>query len=111
MTAPPLPPLPTPGQFIIEGRTRSGRAFRPSDWAERLCGVMSQFRPPGARHNQAHLIYSPYALPRVINGVKCVVIDERLRDLEPRAWQFVHDFATDNELMTLDACILPDHPA
>src|SRR5512146_2124975 len=32
-----------PEGVIIKGVTRSGRAFRPSDWAERLCGVLSTF--------------------------------------------------------------------
>ncbi len=27
--------------FIIVGLTREGRKFRPSDWAERMFGVMS----------------------------------------------------------------------
>jgi hypothetical protein len=34
-----------PDKLIIQGITRPGRAFRPSDWAERLCGVMSVFGP------------------------------------------------------------------
>ena len=29
--------------FMIIGRTRAGKTFRPSDWAERLCGVMAGF--------------------------------------------------------------------
>ena len=29
--------------FIIVGLTKEGRKFRPSDWAEHLCGVMSAF--------------------------------------------------------------------
>ncbi len=28
-----------PCEFVIEGTTRDGKPFRPSDWAERLCGV------------------------------------------------------------------------
>jgi hypothetical protein len=36
----------------------------------------------------------------VIYGARCVVIDERLRELEPLAWKFVHDFAKDNFLKT-----------
>jgi len=35
-------------EIFIQGMTRDGRRFRPSDWAERLAGVMSQFRPGGA---------------------------------------------------------------
>ena len=35
-------------EVFILGVTQDGRTFRPSDWAERLAGVMSQFRPGGA---------------------------------------------------------------
>ena len=35
-------------EFVILGVTREGKTFRPTDWAERLAGVMSQFRPGGA---------------------------------------------------------------
>ena len=31
--------------LIIHGKTLEGQRFRPSDWAERLAGVLSQFRP------------------------------------------------------------------
>ncbi|MFA4914456.1 MAG: DUF3579 domain-containing protein [Burkholderiaceae bacterium] len=85
-------------QFIIQGVTLEGSRFRPSDWAERLAGVMAQFRPPGSA--RSHLTYSPYVLPLVIDGVRGIVVDERLRDLEPLAWKFVVDFATDNHLKT-----------
>ena len=35
-------------EVLIQGITRDGRTFRPSDWAERLAGVMSTF-PAGRR--------------------------------------------------------------
>ena len=89
----------SPIYFVILGQTLQGQRFRPSDWAERLAGVMAPYRPPGA--GAGPLTYSPYVVPRVIDGVKCVVVDERLRDIEPLAWKFVHDFATDNHLQTL----------
>lgn len=85
-------------QLIIHGTTTAGRRFRPSDWAERLAGVMSQFRPEGS--SGGPMTYSPYVVPRVIEGVRCVVVDHRLRDISPLAWQFVCDFAKDNELKT-----------
>jgi hypothetical protein len=87
-------------QFIIYGVTESGQRFRPSDWAERLAGVMSQFRPPGMPANR--LTYSPYVLPTYIEGVRCVVVDPRLRELEPLAWNFVVDFARSNKLKTAE---------
>jgi hypothetical protein len=85
-------------QLVIHGITADGHRFRPSDWAERRAGVMSQFRPAGSRGG--HLTYSPYAVPVVLDSVRCVVIDERLRELAPLAWKFVCDFATDNNLKT-----------
>ncbi len=102
------PPSHTVKQLVIQGLTTDGATFRPSDWAERLAGVMSPFKPPGS--GGSHLTYSPYVLPTVIDGVKCVVVDERLRELEPLAWKFVQDFAVDNKLCTVQACILPDPP-
>ncbi|HEY1226010.1 MAG TPA: DUF3579 domain-containing protein, partial [Ramlibacter sp.] len=36
-------------EVLIQGTTRDGRTFRPSDWAERLAGVLSSFRPGGAQ--------------------------------------------------------------
>jgi len=85
-------------QFVIHGVTESGTRFRPSDWAERLAGVMAQFRPPGS--TGSHLTYSPYVLPMLIEGVRGVVVDLRLRELEPLAYKFVVDFAHDNKLKT-----------
>src|SRR5690606_33646373 len=79
-------------QLVIHGLTLDGQRFRPSDWAERLAGVMSQFRPAGS--TGGHLTYSPYVFPVVLDGIRCVVVDHRLRDLEPLAWKFVCDFAT-----------------
>ena len=96
-----------PKEFFILGLTSAGKVFRPSDWAERLCGVLAQFRPPG-RSQHGHIAYSPYAKPTQINNVKCVVVDERLRDIEPMAMSFVLNFARDNDLQVVDACLLPD---
>lgn len=78
--------------------TKEGRTFRPSDWAERLAGAMSSFRPDAAAHPHAFIGYSPYCVPRVVDGVKCVIVNEALRDLEPMAWDFVMHFARDNAL-------------
>ncbi|HUH40358.1 MAG TPA: DUF3579 domain-containing protein [Castellaniella sp.] len=86
--------------LIIHGTTLEGQKFRPSDWAERLAGVMSQFRPEGSIPNP--LSYSPYVMPRVLGGVRCVVVDHRLRQIEPLAWKFVCDFASNNHLQTSD---------
>jgi hypothetical protein len=101
-----------PREVFIQGVTLDGRAFRPSDWAERLAGAMSSFRPGGGRGGAgAHLGYSPYCVPRVVGGVKCVIVNEALREIEPLAWDFVMHFARDNRLQTVEACLLPESPA
>ena len=94
-------------EIFIQGITRDGRVFRPSDWAARLCGVMSQFRPGGA-HPGSHLSYSPWCLPTMVGGVKAVVVNRELRDHEPMAWDFVVNFAKDNDLQVAEACLVPD---
>jgi hypothetical protein len=87
--------------FVIVGTTRHGKPFRPSDWAERLAGVMSPFRPGGGG-SQAHLTYSPYVVPGLHEGVKCVRVDARLHAIEPMAYKFLRGFAVDNELEVLE---------
>jgi hypothetical protein len=101
---------PSPGakEFIIQGVTTNGKQFRPSDWAERLCGVMSCFGQDTTRSRNAHLQYSPYVRPTVLGGIKSVVVNEALRDIEPLAYHFVVNFAKDNNLQVINACILPD---
>jgi hypothetical protein len=98
---------PSAKEVFILGVTRDGRTFRPSDWAERLAGVMSQFRPGGAVPG-SHLSYSPWCVPNVLDNVKCVIVHTDLRDEEPMAWSFVMNFAKDNDLQVVEACLLPD---
>lgn len=61
-------------EFVIQGITLDGKAFRPSDWAERLCGVMAAF---GGDHRMK---------------------DRRLELIEPMAYRFLVNFAKDNAL-------------
>jgi len=81
-------------EFVIRGVTLGGKPFRPSDWAERLCGVMSAFGSDG------RMQYSPYVYPITSAGVKCVIVDVRLKEIEPMAYSFLLSFARDNELET-----------
>ena len=60
---------PKPREFFIHGVTKAGKTFRPSDWSERLAGALSSFRPKGSGIG-AHIGYSPYCVPRVIDGIK-----------------------------------------
>ena len=108
MNADATPPPVIANEYIIQGLTRDGKQFRPSDWAERLCGAMSSFRPEGTGGRNAHLKYSPYVRPTMFNGIKSVVVDEALRLVEPLAFHFVLDFARDNDLQIVAACLLPE---
>ena len=74
-------PIATAVRMVPSGGTRSGR--------------------------DAYLGYSPYCVPRVIDGVKCVIVNEALKSVEPMAWEFVMNFARDNRLQVTDACLLP----
>jgi hypothetical protein len=46
--------------------------------------------------------------PTVVNGVKAVVVNHKLREVQPMAYNFVVEFAKDNNLQVVDACLLPD---
>jgi hypothetical protein len=81
-------------EFLIEGVTADGKPFRPSDWADRLCGVMAAF---GGDHRMQ---YSPYVYPVSSQGKVCVVVDLRLEEIEPMAYRFLLGFAKDNGLRT-----------
>lgn len=83
-------------EIVIQGLTKAGRTFRPSDWAERLSGVLSTF---GEDNRMA---YSPYVKPVTINGVKGVRVDKKLREVDPRAYNFLLAFARDNDLQVKD---------
>jgi hypothetical protein len=104
-----------PREVFIQGITQDGRTFRPSDWAERLAGAMSCFRPGGGKTGPggigSAIGYSPYCIPTVIGSTKCVVVNEALKGIEPMAWDFVMNFARDNNLQVMEACLLPDPPA
>jgi hypothetical protein len=79
-------------EIIILGVTETGAPFRPSDWADRLCGVMSIFS------EDQRISYSPYVHPFLAEGHKCVRVDARLKALNPDAFEFLMGFARDNEL-------------
>ena len=79
--------------FVIIGVTTKGKKFRPSDWADRLCGIMSAFG------SDNRMMYSPYVRPGcTLTGDKTVLVDARLYEIEPLAYHFLVNFANDNDL-------------
>ncbi|MDH5435213.1 MAG: DUF3579 domain-containing protein [Gammaproteobacteria bacterium] len=79
-------------KIIIEGVTREGRTFRPSDWAERMCGALST-----VGHDR-RLQYSPMLKPVAINGIKCMIIDPIMAESHPDMYSYLLCFADENEL-------------
>lgn len=84
-----------PEEWLIMGITPNGRPFRPSDWAERLCGVVAQY-------NCGRLIYSVHAQPVSRQGQICLVVETVLRDINPDAYEFIMGFARDNQLKVVE---------
>lgn len=79
-------------EIVIQGITEAGHPFRPSDWSDRLCGMMSVFG------EDRHLSYSPFLKPIIAGGIRCVAVDRKLEEIDPAAFDFLIGFARDNEL-------------
>lgn len=114
-------PLETKPSFHILGLTRDQRVFRPSDWAERLAGIMAQFRDDqGSAKDRAlpmesgpSTAYSSLVLPVFVAhpghaqadlghvpSLRAVLVSGRLHGVEPLAYEFLQQFAIDNDLIT-----------
>jgi hypothetical protein len=85
-----------PYEIVIQGMTNNNKPFRPSDWAERLCGVLSSF-------DQGHrLSYHQWVRPILVDNIRCVAVDRKLEQISATAFNFLMDFARDNDLRVLD---------
>jgi hypothetical protein len=85
-----------PNEIIIRGITTTGRTFRPSDWAERLAGILSTF------DEDNRLGYSPCVRPITLDGTKCVIVSKRLKEIDDRAYNFLLGFGRENDLVIED---------
>ena len=88
-------------KIIIEGKTHSGRKFRPSDWAERMSGALSTF---GTDHR---IRYSPLLQPLTIDGVKCVALDPKMQDQFPEMFHYIMNWADGNDLVVSEDDTVP----
>ena len=85
--------------FLIRGVTSRNKAFRPSDWAERLTGVITLF--VGERRPGMHVLSTRLAMPVVEEDVRCLQVEGDLRRICPDAFEFVIRFALDNDLQVV----------
>jgi hypothetical protein len=92
--------------FYIYGITLNGDTFRPSDWVDRLCGIMASFVPEGFAANS--MCYSPYVEPFILKyeenntqkEARVVRVDYKIAAIESKALIFLKDFAKSNQLKT-----------
>ncbi len=89
--------MPPNSKIIIEGVTEDGRAFRPSDWIERISGSLSTFG------SDRRIRYSHYLQPQMLEGKKCLVVNSELQQRDPAAFKFLMDFAKGNRLRISEA--------
>ncbi len=80
---------------VLIGLKPDGSKFRPSDWAERMCGTLSTFR-------NRRIYYSPLLRPAVREGIKCVIVDSQLGEKHPEINTQVMEFASLNQLQVVD---------
>ena len=80
---------------VLIGLRPDGSKFRPSDWAERMCGTLSTFR-------NRRIYYSPLLRPAVRDGIKCVIVDSDLSIKHPEINDQVMQFASLNQLQVVD---------
>ena len=91
-------------EILIEGITEDGKVFRPSDWVDRLCDTLASFgndrrtgrmgyRGPDRRKRDAVLLR-----PTIVDNCRCLVLNLKLREVNPLAYAFVMEFVRDNHL-------------
>ena len=89
-------PSTTTGEIIIQSNTRAGKPFRPSDWVDRMCSSYASFG------EDRKLKYSPYLKPKVMDGVRCLAVDLKLKTVNPEGYAQLMHFAEENQLNVVD---------
>ncbi len=79
-------------KLVIESVREDGKRFRPSDWIERISSLMGEFGPDHRLH------YAHEVRPAIIDGEKCLVVDEALKERNPQAYEYILEFARSNHL-------------
>lgn len=75
-------------EFVIQGITKDGQVFRPSNWGERLSDMLSTTDKNGK------IIYSSYLRPMVIQGISSAVVRFSLEMADPHAFDMVRKFVS-----------------
>jgi len=79
-------------EFVIQGVTKQGHTFRPSNWGERLSDMLATTGKDG------RIVYSSYVRPIMIQGVPSVVVRFSLEKADPHAFELIREFVVNNHL-------------
>jgi hypothetical protein len=99
-------------KIIVESVTLDGRKFRPSDWIERLCDCLTSFGEgrrvarASYRGHERRARQLPFLWAQMIDGAQCLVVNLKLREANPPAFQFVMGFVQDNHLRSRQCRLL-----
>jgi hypothetical protein len=83
-------------EIFIQSQTKDGKAFRPSDWVDRMCSSFASFGV------DRKLRYSPYLKPEMIDGTRCLAVDMRLKETNPDGFEELMQFANENNLNVIN---------
>jgi len=83
-------------EIIIQGITLAGKPFRPSDWVDRMCSTYATFG------DDKKLRYSPYLKPKLVNNVRSLSVDMKLKDVNPAGFEQLIQFAKENQLSVIN---------
>lgn len=88
--------------IIIRSIRNDGSRFRPSDWIDRISSTVAIYHSPLAQQKTPTLSQqastSIKARPCIIDGKKCYVVNSRLAESNPKAFNFIMQFAFSNDL-------------
>lgn len=85
-------------KLVIRSVTEEGRKFRPSDWIERISTTLASF----GRDQRLH--YSNAVRPSMVEGEKCLVVDNSLQQSNPVAFDYIMQFVRANRLQMNQVC-------
>ena len=85
-------------KLIIRSVTEDGRKFRPSDWIERISTTMATF----GKDNRLH--YSNDVRPGMVDGEKCLLVENSVKESNPSAFEYIMAFVKANRLQMSQVC-------
>ena len=78
--------------LVISSIQDNGKKFRPADWIERISSTLASLDPSNRLH------YSSNVQPCTIEGERCLLVARSLEQSNPRAYEYIMEFARSNKL-------------